>query len=427
MHPCTAYTQLQTLWEEHTTKAAALYPASMWRILNAVKLESKQTQTKVLKAVVAMLSKSDAVGWPVSRRQIDDTLKRQVGYFHSRVLRTIHIDLKHHGLPTVNKVKFTFIDPVYAWVDCAYKLALTEELIFSFKPLHSDLGHRLYGGSVMHGDIMQKACARLQYGSPALVGISLDAGNATKRRSYTPIVLSVGNTDYAGSKSCTCIGYLPILDLGDTNVKPKVLEAARHELLQTCMKAIMNIIEETAITGFTCKLPSGDGKFTKRVLFPFLTRMELDTKERTKFFCLAKEHACGIGSGPRQGHSAFRPCTPHAMRDDIVRKKNTATRDGEKCAAALSLKRRGIHPIRRCHALAKLKHCVLKWPHRVYHGLFNYDTMHVLFINCIGYLLDATLNLLTKTNKIELDRRARALPSFRNPYTGKTTRKVSTL
>ena len=106
-------------------------------------------------------------------------------------------------------------------------------------------------------------------------------------------------------------------------------------------------------------------------------------------------------------------------------KKNTATRDGEKCAAALSLKRRGIHPTRRCHALAKLKHCVLKWSHRVYHGLFNYDTMHVLFINCIGYLLDATLNLLTKTKKIELDRRARALPSFRNPYTGKTTRKVS--
>ena len=422
--------QLQTLWQQHTTKAAALFSVSMWRILHAVKLESKHTQTNVLKAVLPMLSKSDATGWPVSRRRIDDVLKRKVGDFHSRVLRTIHVDLRHHGLPGVDTpVKFTFIDPVYAWVVCACNLARTEELIFSYKPLYDDAGHRLYGGSVMHGDIMRKACGTLHYGSPALFGLSLDAGNATKRRSYTPIVLSVGNTDYAGSKSCTCIGYLPILDLGNTNPKPKDLEAAKHELLQRCMRAIMLVIEDTGMRGFKCKLPekTQDGKYTERMLFPFLTRMEIDTKERTKFFCLAREHACGIGSGPRQGHSNFRTCTPHSTRDDTGHKKHTATRDGEDCAAARSLKRRGIHPMRRCRALSQLKHCVLHWPHRVYYGLFNYDVMHVLFLNCIGYLLDATLALLPKSKKLELDRRARELPSFRNPYTGKTTRKVTTL
>ena len=101
--------------------------------------------------------------------------------------------------------------------------------------------------------------------------------------------------------------------------------------------------------------------------------------------------------------------------------------NGDTCLEALSLRRRGIHPIHRCTALDVLEHCVIRWSHRYFFGLFNYDVMHVLFLNCIGYLLDAVLALLTDTQKIELDRRARSLPSFRNPYSGKTTRKVTRL
>ena len=49
--------------------------------------------------------------------------------------------------------------------------------------------------------------------------------------------------------------------------------------------------------------------------------MEFDTKERTKFFACAREHACAIGSGPRTGRSSFRKCTPHTSRRDLKRKR----------------------------------------------------------------------------------------------------------
>ena len=211
-----------------------------------------------------MLSKSEVAVWPNSRRRIDDALKRQLGNFHAHVLRSVIIDLVHHGLPGLRKpIKFRFIDPIYAWIDCAYKLGQTEELMFSYQPVYAPSGHRLYGGSVAQGDIMRKACERLKYGSPALFGLSFDSGNASKRRSYSPILISVGNTDYAGRNSCICIGYLPILDLGDNNPNPQDKLAATHQLRQACVKAIVRVIEDVAVKGFMCKLPQKgtDGKY----------------------------------------------------------------------------------------------------------------------------------------------------------------------
>ena len=166
----------------------------------------------------------------------------------------------------------------------------------------------------------------------------------------------------------------------------------------------------------------------ERVLFPMLVRMEFDTKERYKFFCLARQRACGIGSGPRQGHSALRECTPHASRVDMPAKRRAAadpqSENGEDAAASVS--RRGLHPHRECTALVHLEHCVIRWPNRLYFGLHAYDCMHTLFINCIGYLIEALLSTMTATNKIELDRRVRSFTSFRRPD-GVATRRITKL
>ena len=340
----------------------------------------------------------------------------KLGSFHTRVTRTTEVDLSSHKLQGLEKpIKFRFVDPIYAWSMCAYKLSKEHKLHFQYKPL-KHRGQLLYGSSVATGDVMREACKK--YSQPALIGLSYDAGMVSKRRSYTPILVSVANTDYAGLNSCVCIGYLPILNLGASVSRPE-FAAAMHDLRQTCIGAIVDIIETGAANGFKCLFPDGHEK----VLFPVLTRMEFDTKERYKFFCCAKQHACGIGSGPRQGHSALRPCTPHSSRPDLPAKRRIAARD-EKNEAAASLERRGIHPSRRCTALEGRAHCVLTWPGRLHFGLFAYDVMHILYINCIGYLLDAMLDALTPKNHIELDRRARTLGPFRNPATGRTTRRM---
>ena len=159
--------------------------------------------------------------------------------------------------------------------------------------------------------------------------------------------------------------------------------------------------------------------------FPVLAKMEFDTKERYKFFCCARQRACAIGSGPRHAHSALRFCTPHVSRADLTEKVQAAAAGDD--LAAQSLSRRGIHPHRQCTALLGRKHCVIPWNGRRYFGLFTFDIMHCLFINCIGYLLDALLDSMTPTVKATLDKRAKSLAPFRNPINGLTTPRVTRL
>ena len=152
--------------------------------------------------------------------------------------------------------------------------------------------------------------------------------------------------------------------------------------------------------------------------------MEFDTKERFKFFCCARQRACAIGSGPRQAHSALRQCTPHSSRPDTCEKLRSAVDPNS--AAGKSLSRRGLHPTRRVTALAGCDYSVIKWPGRLYFGLFAYDAMHVLFINCVGYILDSLLDTMTTTVKYELDKRLKRFTSFRNSR-GMATRRVTKL
>ena len=194
--------------------------------------------------------------------------------------RRAKIDLSHIDLPGLHKsILFTFIDPVFAWSTCADKLSGEHNLYFKYKALkHPTSGDLLYGSSVQNGMIMKKACERLpRFGlvskrhvslltnittshrtplptGPALFGISWDAANATKRRSYTPILISVGNTDYCGLNSCVCIGYLPLLPLSAGDESKDEGKLARHELVQGCIGAIIDVIEDCAQRGFKCML-----------------------------------------------------------------------------------------------------------------------------------------------------------------------------
>ena len=138
---------------------------------------------------------------------------------------------------------------------------------------------------------------------PAIFGISWDGGQASKRRSYTPIIVSVGNTDSASSATCACIGYMPTLP--DT-LPNSVKSDCRRKLVQHCIGAILKVVNECAERGFTCMLTDRQGKVHQWHLYPVVARVEVDTKERYKFFGCARQRACGIGSGPRNGRTWYR-------------------------------------------------------------------------------------------------------------------------
>ena len=393
----------------------------MWQVLQAVQYQSKVTQDKVLQAVRPLLSAKGRREWPKTRLQIDNRINKTVGSFYPRVTRHADIKLNRWNIVGLEKpVRFTFIDPIFAWVRCANKLSHQHHLHFKYEELrHPDTGELLYGSSVANGLIMKRACEKVPVNNsnnpsgPALIGLSWDAGNATKRRSYTPILISVGNSNCSGSATCTCIGYLPRLKLSQKVSSSKEGQAAQFELAQACAKVIINVIEQCAERGgFKCLLHTTTGESVRWTLLPLLVRMEFDTKERYKFFGLNRQRACAIGSGPRKGRSLFRPCTPHSSR-------KSPTPD--------SLSRHGVHPERNVKSLKNLKFCVLSWPRRIYHGLFAFDVLHVLYINCIRYLQEALLDLLTPTQQKILDTRIRAFTPFRNPVTGQTSPKVTSL
>ncbi len=298
-----------------------------------------------------MLSTVEKKHWPKSRKKIDEKILKNVGTFWPRVTRRVFIDLSHVGLTSLQKkILFKFIDPVYAWAACANKLSAEHPLYFKYKPRrHPTNGNLMYGSTVQNGEILRKACERVpdrERAGPALFGLSWDAGNASKRRSYTPIVISVGNTDYCGLHACICIAYMPKLPLTSQELSSDEGVRARHELMQACAKAIVDVVEKCAKNGFKCILHGEEWW-----LFPVLARMEFDTKERSKFFALARERACGIGSGPRQGHSVLRRCTSHASRNDL-RKRNTVS-------AEQSVHRRGLHSHHQCTAIQGLRVCVM--------------------------------------------------------------------
>lgn len=250
---------VQKLWRSHALSASKIFPKSMWGILNAIKYCPKTTQSAVLEASKILLPRCDRKYWPSTRTLIDKTLSKKLGTFHPRVTRSINIDLSANNLPSLAKpFTFSFIDPVFAWAECAYRLSKSHELYFEHRALvHPVSGERLYGASVQNGDLMEEAC-RTRLGAPAMIGISWDAGQASRRRSYTPILISVGNTDYKGKHACVCIGYMPDLNLG-AHVKTDAAKTAMHELRQTVIGAITHVIEGSARHGFKCLLSSESG------------------------------------------------------------------------------------------------------------------------------------------------------------------------
>ena len=246
---------------------------------------------------------------------------------------------------------------------------------------------------------------------PALLGLSWDGGVASKRRSYTPIIVSVGNTDSTSCETCICIGYLPQLPDGtDSDV--------RRLLVQRCIGAITKVLDDHAKKGFTCILKDTDGQRRLWHLYPVLARVELDTKERYKFFGCARQHACGIGSGPRRGRSCLRACTPHSSRTDIEEKRRLVAVGGAAgVAAEKSLKRRGRHSKIRCPAITDhCKHATLPIPGRLFRGLFAYDILHVVYIGAIGYCLETVVDLLTPSQKKRLDTISARFCPFRDRH-----------
>ena len=117
----------------------------------------------------------------------------------------------------LKEVKFTFINPLWAWVSAASNMKDAGfEMHFEPKAMwHEQTGHRLYGAGVQFGDALKFAAARTPVnGKPALFGISFDGGDSgVSNRSVYPVCVSTLNFDGTDPMQCGLVGFLPVLDV----------------------------------------------------------------------------------------------------------------------------------------------------------------------------------------------------------------------
>ena len=108
----------------------------------------------------------------------------QVPPFLYRVKHSVDIDLSSFGVE--EELRFTFIDPAWAWIVTANKLPATEIRWFP-SVVHNIVGERMYGAGVQYGNAFRTAYNSCpQGGHPMLINLHWD-GTSAHGLAATPI------------------------------------------------------------------------------------------------------------------------------------------------------------------------------------------------------------------------------------------------
>ena len=158
-----------------------------------------------------------------------------------------------------------------------------------FDPLsmfHKQTGEQLYGAGVAFGDALKFASGRTpKNAKPALFGLSFDGGaSGVSNRSVYPICVSALNFDGADPLQCGLVGFLPLLDVPASMKTSNNFYAARAHVMQECIGAIIDEVENVSKDGFIAQLGE-DRVFLK----PFLVAIRVDSKERKTYFGLKSD------------------------------------------------------------------------------------------------------------------------------------------
>ena len=338
----------------------------------------------------------------------------------------------------VDHLKFRFVNPLWAWVSASNDMIDSGHKMH-FEPktlLHEQTNERLYGAGVATGDKLKFAASRTPPGGyPGLFGISFDgADSGVSNRNVYPVCVSVLNFDGADPKACAFVGFLPTVPVPDSmkansgvSFNQKYLDARAH-ILQTCIGAVLEEIENVARDGFIARV--GGEKIR---LHPFLVAVRVDSKERKTYFGLKSDRACCICRF-RKGWSSLRRGTSHskthiqrlwniAIDQPRTRARNHLGRAQKR--AREQLQRHGFSKRRRCTLLDHANLILLRDPTQRHESLFAdviYNDLLHFELNVCDYTFNALLGVMTKEMKLECDNNARSLPQFRHPD-GRTVRR----
>ena len=354
-------------------------------------------------------------------------INRQAGLFWDNVTISTSIEMAKYSQHFRPKVGFTFVDPLFVWIQQANKLLESgHKLVFTpSRMTHPQNGEELYGAGIQYGTLMRAAQKSMPAnGRPAIINLSWDGGSVgCAGRSSYPICLQVMNCNAAPADCVGLVGYVPHLEASDGWLDTDDYKDANFHLLQECIAHVVRAIEKHAQHGFTCLL---QGRQT--LLFPRLGAMTLDTPERARYFGLQNLRSCGF-CRLRNGRSLRRLST--RQDNDLLNllmgwatcEAHTRISISQRAKARSKLKRHGWNYKNKCRLLDVARHCLLptpQFPKTPFGGLLHYERMHTFFINYCTYLLQTLSALVEKDKYNTINKIVRQCHEFRDPVSGRT-------
>lgn len=208
------------------------------------------------------------------------------------------------------------------------------------------------------------------------------------------------NTNCGHQDAVGLVGYLPVLEVSQALKETDDYANATWHLLQECIGHIVTHIETLSVHGFTCTVNGA-----KRLLFPRLGAMSLDTKERTKYFGQRSQRACAF-CRLRNGRSIFRgskrqdPDILQLLFRWALSDAHTGVTISQRARARSTLLRHGWKYKRRCRLCDFAHNCLVhvpQFPRTLFGGLCHFERMHTFFIAYCDYLMEL-LTVLVSTD-----------------------------
>ena len=170
--------------------------SAFWTLYKSVQGQSVTCRDAVLDTVKDIVPPHvTAKGWPRSNRTLRNMVERRAGKFWELVTQTHTIDVSRYKLPGCNSVKFSFVDPIYMWIQRCNELCDSQiSLHWDAMTLHHpDSGEEVYGAGIQYSLLLRRASTDIPTsGKIALFNISWDGGDTGfGGRSAVPILVQV--------------------------------------------------------------------------------------------------------------------------------------------------------------------------------------------------------------------------------------------
>lgn len=185
--------QMQKAWKRYIRAVAELCTSEFWDTFKILRHQQATVINQVLKKMYNILKQTPLQSghrWPTSVRSLNSRIKKKAGWFWDNVTHQANIDMRRFGLEGVNRVEFTFVDPLFVFLQQCDKLVSSGYKLV-WEPCvrkNPSTGVNIYGAGIECGLLLRAATNSIPAGSGrvALLNLSWDGGN-TGRTHYRHI------------------------------------------------------------------------------------------------------------------------------------------------------------------------------------------------------------------------------------------------